>query len=154
MRGQVHPVCEDGWRWQYNGATLPVFAPLVLPLAVIARYYSEHMLNAIKCKSYNIWIRKVSVINNLAEAKILAAIKSGELNNLPGQGMPLQLDDVSGIPEELRAGYRILKNAGYLPAELELRKEVRRVEQLLAGVNNHCEKKALVLKLSLLKSQL
>lgn len=96
----------------------------------------------------------MSVINKLAEAQIQSAIRSGELDNLPGQGKPLQLDDVSGIPEELRAGYRILKNAGYLPAALERRLEVCHLQQLLSVADTENEKQALVLKLSLLKSQL
>jgi len=40
-------------------------------------------------------------------------------------------EDDSAIPEELRAAYRLLKNAGFLPPELQLRREVREAEQLL-----------------------
>lgn len=83
-----------------------------------------------------------------------AAIERGELDDLQGQGKPLVLDDDSAIPEELRAGYRILKNAGYLPAELERRQEIRRIEVLLQCIGSETEKKALLLKISLLKSQL
>ena len=67
----------------------------------------------------------------MVEARIREAIESGELRDLPGEGKPLTLDDVSAIPEELRAAYRILKNAGFLPPELQLRKELREAEQLL-----------------------
>ena len=67
----------------------------------------------------------------MVEARIREAIESGELRDLPGEGKPLKLDDVSAIPEELRAAYRILKNAGFLPPELQLRKELREAEQLL-----------------------
>lgn len=70
-------------------------------------------------------------IDQLAEARIQEAIDRGELRGLPGEGRPLQLDDDSAIPEELRAAYRLLKNAGFLPPELQLRKEVREAEQLL-----------------------
>ena len=70
-------------------------------------------------------------IDQLAEARIQEAIGRGELRGLPGEGRPLQLDDDSAIPEELRAAYRLLKNAGFLPPELQLRKEVREAEQLL-----------------------
>ena len=57
-------------------------------------------------------------IDQLAEARIQEAIDRGELRGLPGEGRPLQLDDDSAIPEELRAAYRLLKNAGFLPPEL------------------------------------
>lgn len=70
-------------------------------------------------------------LDQIAEARIQEAIGRSELRGLPGEGKPLQLDDDSAIPEELRAAYRILKNAGFLPPELQLRKEVREAEQLL-----------------------
>jgi hypothetical protein len=58
-------------------------------------------------------------IDQIAETRIREAIERGELSGLPGEGRPLQLDDDSAIPEELRAAYRILKNAGFLPPELQ-----------------------------------
>lgn len=70
-------------------------------------------------------------LDQIAEARIQEAIDRGELRGLPGEGKPLQLDDDSAIPEDLRAAYRILKNAGFLPPELQLRKELRKAEQLL-----------------------
>ncbi|ETT08457.1 DUF1992 domain-containing protein [Providencia alcalifaciens] len=65
----------------------------------------------------------MSVIDLWAERHIQDALNKGELSNLNGEGKPLQLDDDSLVPEELRAGYRILKNSGYLPAELQQKKE-------------------------------
>ena len=63
------------------------------------------------------------LIDQLAEQRILAAIEKGELEDLPKQGQPLELDDDRGVPEHLRMGYRILKNAGYIPPELQQRKD-------------------------------
>ncbi|HEY7527996.1 MAG TPA: DnaJ family domain-containing protein, partial [Candidatus Deferrimicrobiaceae bacterium] len=60
----------------------------------------------------------------LAESKIREAMERGEFDRLPGAGKPLSLDDDSMVPHELRVAYRILKNAGCLPPELELRKEI------------------------------
>lgn len=71
-------------------------------------------------------------IDKLAEQKIAEAIKRGELNDLPGMGKPLNLDDDAMVPEELRAGFRLLKNAGYLPPDMQLRKELESVEALIA----------------------
>ena len=53
------------------------------------------------------------------------------MRGLSGEGKPLQLDDDSAVPEALRAAYRILKNAGFLPPELQLHKQVREAQQLL-----------------------
>ena len=94
------------------------------------------------------------LIQKLAEEKIAAAIERGELDNLPGQGKPLQLDDNSSVPEELRAAYRLLKNSGYLPPELALRKEIREIEQLLHHVDAGDGEKSLTKRLSLLRCRL
>lgn len=79
---------------------------------------------------------RMFLIDQIAEQKISEAIQRGEFDHLPGSGKPLRLDDEALIPEELRAGYRLLKNAGYLPANLQLRKEIQSVETLLAKANN------------------
>lgn len=71
------------------------------------------------------------LFDHIVEARIQEASERGELRDLPGEGKPLQLDDNSAVPETLRAAYRLLKNAGYLPPELHLRKELREAEQLL-----------------------
>ena len=73
----------------------------------------------------------MNLIDQLAEARIQEAIQRGELRGLPGEGQPLRLEDDSAIPEELRVAYRLLKNAGFLPPELQLHREVREAEQLL-----------------------
>ena len=73
----------------------------------------------------------MNLLDQIAETRIQEAIEQGELRDLPGEGKPLRLDDDTAIPEELRVAYRILKNAGFLPPELQLRKEAREAEQLL-----------------------
>lgn len=73
----------------------------------------------------------MNLLDHITEARIQEAIDRGELRGLPGEGKPLRLEDDSAIPEELRAAYRLLKNAGFLPPELQLRREVREAEQLL-----------------------
>ncbi len=55
------------------------------------------------------------LLDQWAERHISDAQNKGEFENLPGSGEPLVLDDDSHIPPELRAGYRLLKNAGCLP---------------------------------------
>jgi len=56
----------------------------------------------------------------LAERRIEEAIARGKFDDLPGAGRPLELDDIDPLlPEELRLAYRILKNAGFAPAEAD-----------------------------------
>lgn len=81
-----------------------------------------------------------SVISMLAESRIQEAVKNGELDNLPGQGKALVLEDLSHVPAELRIAYKILKNAGCLPPELERRKEIGRLADLLDNNPSEQEK--------------
>jgi hypothetical protein len=73
----------------------------------------------------------------IAERRILEAMERGEFDDLPGKGKPLNLEDEDPmVPEELRMAYRMLKNAGLLPPELELRKEILRLQDLLDAVQD------------------
>ncbi len=71
------------------------------------------------------------LIDQLVEQHIRDAQEKGELSNLPGEGAPLQLDDDSGVPPELRTAYRLLKNSGFIPPELALRREALELTDLL-----------------------
>lgn len=71
------------------------------------------------------------LIDQLAEQHILSALEKGELSGLRGEGKPLQLDDDSQVPAELRTAYRLLKNSGFLPPELESRREALALVDLL-----------------------
>ncbi len=95
------------------------------------------------------------LLDQWAERHILDAQKKGEFDNLPGSGEPLVLDDDSHVPVELRAGYRLLKNSGCLPPELEYRKEAIALVDLLNGVqDNHPQYQELNRRLSLLELKL
>ena len=67
----------------------------------------------------------------IAERRIQEAMKNGEFDNLPGKGKPLPKDNLDYVPEELRAACKILKNAGYVPEEVELRKAIYHLTDLL-----------------------
>jgi len=94
------------------------------------------------------------LIDQIAEQHILHAIERGELDDLPGKGRPLDLDDDRLIPEHLRAGYRLLKNAGYLPPEVATLREIRDTEALLARVTNQDEHDRTARRLHLLQLRL
>lgn len=82
-------------------------------------------------------------LERIAEEKIKEAIERGELDHLPGMGKPLKLEDLSRVPEELRAGYILLKNAGILPEEIELKKELITLRELIDSCTNDDEKRKL-----------
>jgi len=64
----------------------------------------------------------------LAERKIEEALARGDLDGLPGTGRPLDLDQDPLVPEDLRMAYRILKNAGFVPPEVEQIREIAALE--------------------------
>ena len=78
--------------------------------------------------------------NQIVEKKIKEANEKGEFDNLPGKGKPLALDDESAIPEDLRLAYKILKNADCLPPEIELKKEIRQMEDMLQNIPDEKER--------------
>ena len=94
------------------------------------------------------------LIDQLAEQKINEAIERGDLDDLPGAGQPLDLGDDAMVPEELRASYRLLKNAGYLPPDLQLRKEILSVDALLIQARSEEERESLSKRLRYLQMQL
>lgn len=67
----------------------------------------------------------------VAEERIKEAQSKGEFENLEGSGRPLSIEDDSQIPEELRMAYKALKNAGYLPPEMQIRKDISSALDLL-----------------------
>lgn len=77
----------------------------------------------------------MTMIDHIAETRILEAQERGDFDDLPGAGQPLALEDEPLVSEELRVAYRILKNAGCLPPELETRREIHDVRQLLAAAS-------------------
>ena len=100
----------------------------------------------------------VPLFQRLAEQRILEAQRAGAFDDLPGKGKPLELEDLSRVPEELRIGYIVLKNAHVLPPEAELTKDIHILDDLLKHVEDEGERKALakslqwkVIRLDMLK---
>lgn len=90
----------------------------------------------------------------VAEQKIIAAIERGEFSDLPGQGGPLQLDDDSLIPEDLRMAYRILRNAGLVPREVETLREIGDLERFIEDLPEGDDHSRALRKLQLLRLRL
>jgi hypothetical protein len=88
--------------------------------------------------------------DKIAEKKIREAMDNGEFDDLPGKGKPLELEDDRHLPQDIRLAHKILKNADCLPPELELRKEIFTIEELLDGVRDTKEKYRQIKKLNYL----
>ena len=88
--------------------------------------------------------------SKIVEERIRKAIQKGEFDNLAGAGQPLKLEEDRHIAEELRLAHKILKNAECLPPEIELKKEIHRTEELLAGMKDTAAKYQTLKKLNFL----
>ena len=90
----------------------------------------------------------------IAERRIVEAIREGAFDDLPGAGQPLKLEDDSHLPEDLRIVFKILKNAGFVPPEVALQKEIATVEDVLAGMEDTRVKYRQLKKLNFLITKL
>jgi len=75
----------------------------------------------------------------LVEKRIKEAEEQGAFDRLPGKYKPIKLEEYSNMPDDLRLAYKILKNAGCLPPELQLKKEIRKMEDLLESISSEKE---------------
>lgn len=79
----------------------------------------------------------------IAEQRIRDAVEEGHFKNLPGKGKPLNLTEDEHVPDEMRMAVKILKNANMLPPELELQRDVRNLQALIAQCVNDDEVRSL-----------
>ena len=89
-------------------------------------------------------------LDEIVEERIQKAQQEGVFDNLPGKGKPLKLDDDEFVPEDLRLVYKILKNSNCLPIEMELRKEIFNLRQLLNAAIDKETRRELQRELNLL----
>jgi hypothetical protein len=82
----------------------------------------------------------MDIFARIAERRIREAMENGEFENLEGMGKPITFEDETMIPEDLRMVYRILKNAGCIPPELELRNEVVNISALINTIDDDKER--------------
>jgi hypothetical protein len=74
--------------------------------------------------------------SRIAESRIREAMEQGAFENLPGAGKPLNLEEYFNTPEDLRMAFSILKNANCAPVEVEMMKEVSRLERAVANASD------------------
>ncbi|MGC8938442.1 MAG: DnaJ family domain-containing protein, partial [Thermodesulfovibrio sp.] len=48
----------------------------------------------------------MNIFEKIAEEKIREAMQQGIFDNLPNKGKPLELEDFSWVPEDLRLAYK------------------------------------------------
>jgi hypothetical protein len=72
----------------------------------------------------------------IAEQRITEAIEDGRLNTADWHGRPLPVEENRFVPEDLRMAYKVLKNAGFVPPEIETRKEIHNLEELISRTDD------------------
>jgi len=88
--------------------------------------------------------------HKIIEDRIRKAQKKGEFENLKGAGEPLVLEDDRFVPEDLRLAFKILKTADFVPPEIEMKKEIGRLEDMLADAEGTGEKYRVLKKINYL----
>src|ERR1044071_9016473 len=83
------------------------------------------------------------MFDKLVEQKIREAQEAGEFDDLEGAGRPVNLEAYFGTPEELRAGYALLKNAGGRPEEAVFIRELKGAAARLEACQDEAERERL-----------
>lgn len=97
----------------------------------------------------------MNFLDEMVEQRLAEAAARGEFDDLPGAGKPLPPEpDDALVPPELRMAYKILKNAGYVPEEVRLRREIHDVEALIQTAHSVEERSDAARRLRLLISRL
>ncbi len=82
------------------------------------------------------------------------AERSGEVKKLPGYGKPLELDEDTHVPPKYRMAYRVLKNAGYKPPEVEMIQRVSELREMIDAEANPGRRESLQTELRALQQKL
>ena len=90
----------------------------------------------------------MSFFERLAEERIREAMERGEFDDLPLAGQPLPPDGSSSVPEDLRVAYKLLKDSGFLPPEMELKKEIVTLRALLEEITDEDERYRVIRRLN------
>lgn len=81
----------------------------------------------------------------LAERRMLAAVAEGKLEDLPGEGEPLPAHPEEAYIDPLEAvGFRIMHEAGFVPQELELARQLDEAKEAYVASDDPDERKALM----------
>jgi hypothetical protein len=86
----------------------------------------------------------MDILHKIAERRIEEALASGELDDFAGKGEPMPLEDLGGVPDELRAGYTLLKSGGFLPEEIELKNDLVKLGDLISACHDDGARSELV----------
>jgi hypothetical protein len=84
---------------------------------------------------------KLQIVEDEIGRHLTEAAKNGELQSAKSYGKPLDFGDgYDETPQELRMGFKMLKDSGFVPPEVEMMRQIQiKREVLLATVANSPE---------------
>ncbi len=78
--------------------------------------------------------QRLKLLDDHIGRSLAQAHASGELRSAPGYGKPLDLGDgYDETPAELRMPFKMLKDSGFVPPEIELMREIEALRLTLAN---------------------
>ena len=89
-------------------------------------------------------------LERIAEKRIKEAMERGDFENVQGKGRPIIYEDDSFVPPDLRMAYKILKNAGFLPPEIQNERGIKTTMDLLESLTDEEERYRQITKLNLM----
>lgn len=96
----------------------------------------------------------ISILDILAEQRIAEALARGELEDLPGAGLPLVIEDQPFVSAEQRMVNKVLKNAGMTPEAVSLRRELADLKRQIDAARDDPARHALLRRRAFLLLQL
>jgi hypothetical protein len=96
----------------------------------------------------------MDIFRKIAERRINEAVQRGEFENLSLAGQRLDLERDAHVPDDLKMAYRLLRNAGMVPEEVQLLRAVADLRKELADCPDPQLRKALQKDLNTRESHL
>lgn len=96
----------------------------------------------------------MGILEKIAEERIKKAIEEGTFDNLEGFGKPVDNSEYFNAPPDQRISWHILKNAGVVPEEVSLR---RQIYDLYSSISQESDPGSILLKkerIEMLRTQL
>ncbi len=85
----------------------------------------------------------MSYLALIVDSLVKDSIRKGDFDDFEGKGKPLNLEKETG-PEHLRMSNRIMKNAGILPEEMQIRKKMAELRAELKTTKDEAERKKII----------
>ena len=79
-------------------------------------------------------VQRLQLLDDHIGQSLRESVASGELKSAPSYGKPMSFGDgYDETPEALKMPFKILKDAGYAPPEVELMREIAALQATLEG---------------------